>query len=89
MSMSRQTYTLDWCIAMYNLGTATMALPQSEETKMSSFNAMSQAAAGTRYLIYYFMCKLGKMEQELLKRLFWLIFVGSVYVHADTRPPGF
>ncbi|KAF6815184.1 C6 zinc finger domain containing protein [Colletotrichum sojae] len=79
--LRRPAYSLDWCIAMYNIGTSASSMNEDSLGDMGSFHAMSEAAAGARYLAYYRMADLDMSEQQLLKRLFWLIF--AAYCSAD------
>ena len=78
IALSDCHYTVDWCIAMYNMSTSLMALPHHRQNDMAGFHAWSSAAAGVRYMTYYCLPELGIMEQEQLKRLYWLLFVGSL-----------
>lgn len=82
--MNSWRYSVDWCIAMYNMGTALMALPQHVQTDMSTYHIWAQAAAGMRYLAYYHMAELSILQQEQLKRLFWLHFVANMYAIPPT-----
>ncbi|KAK6227493.1 c6 zinc finger domain containing protein [Colletotrichum tabaci] len=72
--LRKPCYSLDWCIAMYNIGTSASSMNENGLGDMGSFHGMSEAAAGARYLAYYRMADLDMSEQQLLKRLFWLIF---------------
>ncbi|KAK1967314.1 glycoside hydrolase [Colletotrichum sublineola] len=77
----KPSYSLDWCIAMYNIGTSASSMNEEGLGDMGSFHGMSEAGAGVRYLVYYRMADLDMSEQQLLKRLFWLIF--AAYCSAD------
>ncbi|KAM0433471.1 hypothetical protein ACHAPT_004351 [Fusarium lateritium] len=44
---------------------------------MRSYHALNEAATGARYLAYYCMHELDEAEQQLLRRLFWLLFAAS------------
>ncbi|KAK2000961.1 glycoside hydrolase [Colletotrichum falcatum] len=79
--LRRPAYSLDWCIAMYNIGTSASSLNEDGLGDMGSFHGMSEAAAGVRFLVYYRMADLDMSEQQLLKRLFWLLF--AAYCSAD------
>ncbi|OHE94909.1 hypothetical protein CORC01_09828 [Colletotrichum orchidophilum] len=72
--LRKPAYSLDWCVAMYNIGTSSCSINEDGMGDMGSFHGMSEAAAGTRFLAYYHMADLDVSEQQLLKRLFWLIF---------------
>ncbi|KAJ0159932.1 hypothetical protein CTA2_8871 [Colletotrichum tanaceti] len=79
--LRKPCYSLDWCIAMYNIGTSASSMNENGLADMGSFHGMSEAAAGARYLAYYRMADLDMSEQQLLKRLFWLIF--AAYCSSD------
>jgi hypothetical protein len=49
---------------------------------MRSYHALSEAAAGARYLAYYRIHEHNEAEQQLLRRLIWLLFAGAWYVEA-------
>ncbi|KXH60123.1 hypothetical protein CNYM01_10282 [Colletotrichum nymphaeae SA-01] len=72
--LRKPVYSLDWCVAMYNIGTSASSMNEDGLGDMGSFHGMSEAAAGARFLAYYRMADLDMSEQQLLKRLFWLIF---------------
>lgn len=57
---------------MYNIGTASATLTAIDDVQ--AYHAGSEAAAGVRYLMYYCMGKMSRLEEEMLKRLFWLLF---------------
>lgn len=75
--IARPNYSLDWCIAMYNMGVSISALAEAGVGDVRAFHAMSEAAAGVRYLAYYQVSELDFVDQQLLKRLFWLLFAGA------------
>lgn len=77
---SRVEYSVDWCVAMYNLGTAAGTISEAGSSDVKSYHALSEATAGVRYLMYYNMQGLDHVERQLLKRLFWLLFAGSWWV---------
>ncbi|WYZ35162.1 hypothetical protein EsH8_I_001438 [Colletotrichum jinshuiense] len=79
--LRKLSYSLDWCIAMYNIGTSASTMNEDGLGDSASFHGMSEAAAGARYLAYYRMADLDMSEQQLLRRLFWLIF--AAYCSAD------
>lgn len=74
---ARGSFTLDWCIAMYNIGTAMGATTKSGLSSMRAYHALSEAAAGARYLAYYRLYEHDEIEQQLLRRLIWLLFAGA------------
>ncbi|KAM5342094.1 hypothetical protein ACJ41O_015125 [Fusarium nematophilum] len=74
---SQRSFSLDWCTAMYNMGTVISAVSESGLSDMRSYHALSEAASGVRYLAYYCLHELDEAEQQLLRRLFWLLFAAS------------
>jgi hypothetical protein len=71
---SRDTFTLEWCQAKYNLGCALGA--ERGLDNPSCFRFMSEAVMGVKYLTYYELPTLCLVSQQLLKRLYWLVFAG-------------
>ena len=67
-----QKFTLEWCQAKYNL--ATTILAERGMDNADGFRSMSDAVMGVKYLIYYELPGLPFVSQQLLKRLYWLIF---------------
>ncbi|GKT54597.1 LOW QUALITY PROTEIN: C6 zinc finger domain containing protein [Colletotrichum tofieldiae] len=86
--LRQPSYSLDWCIAMYNIGTSASSMNENGLGDMGSFHGMSEAAAGTRFLAYYRMADLDMSQQQLLKRLFWLIFAAYWYAKPHRTNPG-
>lgn len=74
------SFSLDWCIAMYNMGMAMCAVSELGLSNMRPYHALNEAATGARYLAYYSTHELDEAEQQLLRRLFWLLFAASWYV---------
>ncbi|KAH8843683.1 hypothetical protein MCOR02_008460 [Pyricularia oryzae] len=70
-------YTLDWCIAMYNVGMALFSLSANTTYTPDVHGALSQAAEGVRYILRYRMSDTSFADQQLLKRLLWLLFCTS------------
>lgn len=74
-------YSLDWCQMKYNLASS-----QSATTDMTRhFRNISEAAAGVKYLMYYHIEDMSILEQQLLKRLYWLIFAAGWSGHPFLR----
>ncbi|GKT83866.1 hypothetical protein Ct61P_01716 [Colletotrichum tofieldiae] len=44
--LRQPSYSLDWCIAMYNIGTSASSMNENGLGDMGSFHGMSEAAAG-------------------------------------------
>lgn len=62
---------------MYNIGVSIGAMAEDGLSDTWCFHALSEAAAGVRYMMYYHLQQLDQVEQQLLRRLFWLLFAGS------------
>lgn len=75
--IARPNYTVEWCAAMYNMGVAIAALSPIGAVELRSFHALSESTAAVRFIIYYRMAELDIVEQELVKRLFWLLFASA------------
>jgi hypothetical protein len=71
----RQQFTLEWCQMKYNLSVAFFSERGMDSPE--SFHLMFEAVAGVRYLIYYGRLQLPFPTQQLLKRLYWLLFAGQ------------
>ncbi|KAF5023283.1 hypothetical protein F66182_4664 [Fusarium sp. NRRL 66182] len=78
------SFTLDWCIAMYNMGTAMGATTATGLSNMRAYHALSEAAAGARYLAYYRAHDHDEIGQQILRRLIWLLFAAARYVPRDS-----
>lgn len=72
--IARPNYSVEWCAAMYNMGVAIAALSPIGAVELRSFHALSESTAAVRYLSYYRMAELDFVDQQLVKRLFWLLF---------------
>lgn len=72
--IGRPSYSVEWCAAMYNMGIAVAAMSPKGAAEVRSFHAISESTTAVRYLAYYRMAELDHVEQQLLKRLFWLLF---------------
>ncbi|KAF5617851.1 hypothetical protein F25303_13172 [Fusarium sp. NRRL 25303] len=79
---TRDSFSMDKCIALYNVGTAMSATTKSGLSSMRAYHALSEAAAGARYLAYYRIHEHDEAEQQLLRRLIWLLFASAWYVSA-------
>ncbi|RDW86085.1 fungal specific transcription factor domain-containing protein [Aspergillus mulundensis] len=66
-------YSLDWCIAKYNLATASMA--QRGMSDPFVHRMVGEAVTGTGYLLAHNLAQMGVMQGELLKRLWCLLEV--------------
>ncbi|KAL4762824.1 Zn(II)2Cys6 transcription factor domain-containing protein [Aspergillus foveolatus] len=64
-------YSLDWCIAKYNLATASMA--QRGLGAPLAYRMIGESDTGTSYLLSNELQETGLLHQELLKRLWCLL----------------
>ncbi|KAF5672036.1 beta-galactosidase [Fusarium heterosporum] len=74
---TQDPFSMDRCIALYNIGTAMSATNKSGLSSMRAYHALSEAAAGARYLAYYRIHEQDEGEQQLLRRLIWLLFASA------------
>jgi hypothetical protein len=77
---TQDPFSIDRCVALYNLGTAMSATTKSGLSSMRAYHALSEAAAGARYLAYYRIHEHDEGEQQILRRLIWLLFASAWYV---------
>jgi hypothetical protein len=70
----KDAFTLQWCQAKYNLGTTLTA--ERGPGNPLAFRFISEAVMGVKYLIYNELSAMPLVSQELLKRLYWLLFAG-------------
>lgn len=75
---SKAIFTLEWCQAKYNFGCA-LGAEMGLDNQMG-FRFMSDAVMGIKYLVYYELPQMSLVDQQLLKRLYWLVFVGLWFV---------
>ncbi|KAL2815209.1 hypothetical protein BDW59DRAFT_153975 [Aspergillus cavernicola] len=69
-------YSLDWCVAKYNLTTASMA--QRDMTDPWIYRTFNEAIMGTRYLLSFKLGEMTGMDGELLKRLNCLLVISMI-----------
>ncbi|KAL4767000.1 hypothetical protein BDW60DRAFT_227090 [Aspergillus nidulans var. acristatus] len=72
-------YSLDWCIAKYNLATASMA--QRGLSDPLVYRMIGESVTGTSYLLSNELEEMGLLHQELLKRLWCLLEI--TLINAD------
>jgi hypothetical protein len=70
-----KTFTLEWCQASYHLGTALSSERGLDD--VDGFRYFNQAVCGVKYLLHFQMPNMTFMSQQLLKRLYWLLFAGN------------
>lgn len=73
--MPNSQFTFEWCQTKYNLAMAYYA--EKGIGCHESFHLMSEASAGVRHLIFCASPQPSFMNQQLLKRLYWLIFAAQ------------
>lgn len=68
-------FSLEWCQTKYNLAVALSSEAGMDDA--NSFGFMAEAIAGVKYLVYYELENMTFLSQQLLKRLYWLIFAAQ------------
>ncbi|KAJ4267801.1 hypothetical protein NW764_014793 [Fusarium oxysporum] len=63
------------------------ATTKSGLSSMRAYHALSEAAAGARYLAYYRIHEHDEAEQQLLRRLIWLLFASACSADIFGRLP--
>ncbi|KXJ85540.1 hypothetical protein Micbo1qcDRAFT_110722, partial [Microdochium bolleyi] len=81
---SNRSYSLDWCVAKYNLCASSGAVSGISLVQANRYS--TDAQLGVKYLIRNELAKASFVEQQLLKRLYWLLAVGDIYVDLTGRP---
>ncbi|CAI4212713.1 unnamed protein product [Parascedosporium putredinis] len=62
---------------MYNTGVAMGSVFDSYFSDRRCYHALSEAAMGIRYLLYYCVQELDLVERQLARRLYWLLFAAA------------
>lgn len=70
----KRSFTLEWCQTRYNLSVAVGTVRGFDDE--ASFHFISEAVIGLKYLLYYKLSAMPYISQQLLKRLYWLVFAG-------------
>ncbi|KAF2441530.1 hypothetical protein P171DRAFT_475037 [Karstenula rhodostoma CBS 690.94] len=67
--------SLEWVLAMYNFTSAT----HHEQGIGSSlaYRLSAESAMGVKYLLYHDFDQMSLLDQQILKRLYWLIYAGQ------------
>lgn len=76
-SFMRPSYSVDWCIAMYNIGVSINTYAEGGMSDMRCYDALTGAAAGARYLLFNSQAHTNRIEQQMLRRLYWLLFAAA------------
>lgn len=79
----RRTITLERCQTFYNFSVAMGAKGIDDP---ESFMYMSEASSGIKWLAYYNLRTMTSIDQELLKRTFWICFAGVCTSDLHGRP---
>lgn len=69
-------YSLDWCVAKYNLSASSNAvstLPLAQANRYTT-----DAQLGVNHLLHHGVGQLSFVDGQLLKRLYWLLVVGDM-----------
>jgi hypothetical protein len=67
--------SLDWVLAMYNFSSATHHEHGFES--LLSHRLSAEAAMGVKYLLCHDFDQMSLLDQQILKRLYWLIYAGQ------------
>lgn len=78
------TITLEWTTAMYNFSSAQY-MEHGIDSALS-FRLAAEAVIGLRYQLYYELPRMPFLDQQLLKRLYWLVFAGQCTMSIYGRP---
>jgi hypothetical protein len=70
-----QKFSLEWCQTKYNLAVALSSEAGMDDA--TSFAFMAEAVAGVKYLVYYELENMSFLSQQLLMRLYWLLFAAQ------------
>ncbi|PSN59656.1 hypothetical protein BS50DRAFT_508056 [Corynespora cassiicola Philippines] len=76
--------TLEGALAMYNFSSATHHEHGFDSPCAHRFSA--GASIGVKYLIYHELEKMSFINQQILKRLYWLLFAGQCTSDMHGRP---
>ncbi|CAH0058108.1 unnamed protein product [Clonostachys solani] len=80
-----QPYTLDWCITWYNIASALLVDHGPEDFRV--YRAIKEAMASVTYLLCF---KGGdghsEQDKEMLKRLYWFLFMWQVGAELRGQP---
>lgn len=66
--------SLAFCQAKYHLS-ASLASAQGADAAIN-FRLLGEAATGVKYLTFYELAEMPPIQQQLTKRLYWLVFCG-------------
>ncbi|KAF7133600.1 hypothetical protein CNMCM5793_004729 [Aspergillus hiratsukae] len=80
----RPQFSLEKCLAKYNIATALLASRSVDQPE--SFTLMAESVAGVKYMLYYDLPTMPFLAQQLLKRLFWLLFAWECSADILVRP---
>ncbi|KAJ2897344.1 uncharacterized protein MKZ38_004767 [Zalerion maritima] len=80
----RRDFTYEWCLAKYNFSTSTMASGGMDNAL--GMLLLNEAGVGVRHILSYSISMLSRVEQEMVKRLYSLIFLANATVDLFSRP---
>ena len=73
---SNGPYSLDWCVAKYNLSASSHALPTLPLAQANRYT--TDAQLGVKHLLHHGAAQMSLIDDQLLKRLYWLLIVGDM-----------
>lgn len=76
-ALGQRSLTLEWCQVKYNLYVA-IGTERGIDDELG-YRFISEAVMGIKYLIFYQLPAMSFTSQQLLKRLYWLVFAGLWY----------
>lgn len=65
------SYTPEWCLTRYNVASALSALYGLDDMRV--YQAIKDAMAGVQWLLFHEKGTESVHDQELVKRLYWLL----------------
>ncbi|KAM5347348.1 hypothetical protein ACJ41O_010353 [Fusarium nematophilum] len=78
------SYTLDWCIARYNIASALNALYGLDDVRV--YHGIKDAMAGVQWMLFHSRETRSVHDQEMLKRLYWLIAMWQLATELRGQP---
>lgn len=67
--------TLERCQSLYNLSIAQHHVRGMDDAEV--FHFLGESITGTKYLLYHDFPNMSRFQQEMLKRLYWLLFAAQ------------
>ena len=69
-------YSLDWCIAWYHIASALQIKLGLDDVRV--YRAIKEAMTSVNYLLCFQGDQQTSQDKELLKRLYWLLYMWQV-----------